>query len=121
MVHMCGRFSLSMDGNEIANFYHGSLTAPWQPRYSIAPSQIVLALHQEVGRVLSPVRWGFQPRWAKESGPRPINARLETVATNGMFREAMASQRCVVPMTGYFEWTGKRGDKNPITSTGVGS
>ena len=37
-------------------------------------------------------------------GPRPINARYETVTTNGMFRSSFSSQRVVVPMTGYYEW-----------------
>ncbi|ERF57969.1 hypothetical protein H639_05054, partial [Cutibacterium avidum TM16] len=32
----------------------------------------------------------------------------------------MASQRCVVPMTGYFEWTGERGDKIPHYIHGSG-
>ena len=48
--------------------------------------------------------WGLRPSWAKEKGPRPINARLETAATNGMFRSAFASARALVPMTGYYEW-----------------
>ncbi|MDO4412500.1 SOS response-associated peptidase [Cutibacterium sp.] len=118
---MCGRFSLGMDGEEVARLYHSDLIASWQPQYSIAPSTIVPALHQEgARRILAPVRWGFWPNWAKGSGPHPINARLETVATNGLFRAAMASMRCVVPMTGYFEWTGERGNKIPHHIHGSG-
>lgn len=39
VVRICGRFSLSMDGDEIADFYHGNLTVSWCPRYFIAPSE----------------------------------------------------------------------------------
>ena len=110
-----------MDGDQVAHLYGSDLAIPWQPRYSIAPSTIVLVLHQEDDtRVLAPARWGFRPGWARNPGPSPINARLETIATNGMFRTAMASQRCVVPMTGYFEWTGERGDKIPHYIHGSG-
>lgn len=28
----------------------------------------------------------------------------QTIATNGMFRKAYASRRCLVPVDGYFEW-----------------
>ncbi|WP_122787235.1 SOS response-associated peptidase family protein [Cutibacterium modestum] len=45
---------------------------------------------------------GFLTRLAKESEPRPINARFETVAGDGIFRAAMASRQCIVPMTGVF-------------------
>lgn len=36
--------------------------------------------------------------------PPPVNARCETIATNGSFRKAYASRRCLVPVDGYFEW-----------------
>ena len=36
--------------------------------------------------------------------PPPVNARRETVATNGMFKKAYQSRRCLVPVDGYFEW-----------------
>jgi putative SOS response-associated peptidase YedK len=39
------------------------------------------------------------------SGKRPhINARSETAATSKTFSAAMASRRCLVPASGYFEW-----------------
>ena len=48
-------------------------------------------------------------------GPRPINARLETIATNGMFRGPFSSGRAVVPMTGYYEWVeAEGGGKDPF-------
>ncbi|QWT23827.1 SOS response-associated peptidase [Subtercola sp. PAMC28395] len=57
--------------------------------------------------------WGLKPAWAKPGGPAPINARLESVATNGMFRSAFASSRCLVPMTGYYEWQAVSDGKQP--------
>ncbi|GGF17153.1 SOS response-associated peptidase [Subtercola lobariae] len=58
-------------------------------------------------------QWGLKPAWAKPKGPAPINARLETVATNGMFRSAFASHRCIVPMNGYYEWQQQADGKQP--------
>jgi putative SOS response-associated peptidase YedK len=36
--------------------------------------------------------------------PPPINARREGIATNGLFKSAYRSRRCLVPINGYFEW-----------------
>ncbi len=51
-------------------------------------------------------KWGLVPGWARDDSgrPPPVNARCETIATNGMFRKAYASRRCLVPVDGYFEW-----------------
>ncbi|MBI9115269.1 SOS response-associated peptidase [Sanguibacter suaedae] len=65
-------------------------------------------------------RWVLRPGWAKDSGPRPIDARLETEATNGMFRSSFARQRCVVPMSGYYEWEATPSGKQPHDIHGDG-
>ena len=51
------------------------------------------------------VRWGLIPSWAKEPPKlQPINARAETVPTSGMFRQAFARRRCIVPADGFYDW-----------------
>ncbi|MER8410050.1 SOS response-associated peptidase [Mesorhizobium sp. M1342] len=51
-------------------------------------------------------KWGLVPGWARDGGgrPPPVNARCETIASNGLFRKAYAARRCLVPVDGYFEW-----------------
>ena len=44
-------------------------------------------------------------------GPRPINARSEVVATNGMFKYAYRYGRALMPIDGYFEWQAIRGER----------
>lgn len=51
-------------------------------------------------------RWGLLPTWLKSLkgwAPR-INARSETVASNGVFRSAFAARRCLIPASGFYEW-----------------
>ena len=37
--------------------------------------------------------------------PPPINARAETLADSLMFRGSLATNRCLIPATGFYEWT----------------
>jgi putative SOS response-associated peptidase YedK len=45
--------------------------------------------------------WGLLPHWTKER--RPINTRPETVATLGMFKDALARRGCLVPTEAFYE------------------
>jgi putative SOS response-associated peptidase YedK len=56
------------------------------------------------GRGLVLMKWGFVPHWAgDQSGPKPKNAKSETVLENGMFREPFRKRRCLIPATGFYE------------------
>jgi putative SOS response-associated peptidase YedK len=62
------------------------------------------------------VRWGLVPRWARDPsiGTHMINARAETVATKGAFRHPFARHRCLVPVSGFYEWQAGRNGKQPV-------
>ncbi|MCQ4190942.1 SOS response-associated peptidase [Methylocystis suflitae] len=56
------------------------------------------------------------PIWWKDSLsklPATFNARAETVAEKPMFRSAFKARRCVIPASGFYEWTGAKGAKTP--------
>ena len=89
---------------------------PQTPRYNICPTQDVHAVTSEAGaRRLRALRWGLVPHWAKAptDGPLLINARAETVAEKPAFRDAVRNRRCLVPTSGFYEWT-KDGDGNRL-------
>ena len=74
------------------------------------------------GRRLRAMRWGFIPHWYESptAGPLLINARSETVASKPAFRAAAKSRRCIVPASGFYEWSpGEDGARLPwyITRT----
>jgi putative SOS response-associated peptidase YedK len=60
-------------------------------------------------------RWGLIPSWTKgKPKTQPINAKSETAATSGMFRQAMERRRCLVPADGFYEWQGAAPPKQPF-------
>ena len=116
---MCGRFTLRAPASVIAEQFAVFETAPWKPRYNIAPSQPVLAVRlanagtkAASGRELVWLRWGLIPSWANDPaiGNRLINARADTVAIKPAFRAAIRHRRCLVVADGFYEWqqAGKR-------------
>jgi len=87
----------------------------WPANYNVAPTNEVpvAASHNGVRRIES-VRWGMVAPYAKEFGGKPtFNARVETVATNGMFKKPFLEHRIVVPALGYYEWQERPDGKQP--------
>lgn len=70
-------------------------------------------------------RWWLIPSWHKgglgDWKATTFNARIEDAATKPSFRAVWNKGRCLIPMTGYFEWTGGKGRKTPHFLTGAGN
>ncbi len=116
---MCGRYDLNITAMELAARFQAqvlkastevtpSLAVGWQPRYNIAPGQHNPVVVKDAGghNELTLMQWGLVPAWSREArvGYSTINARAETVASKPAFRKPLATQRCLVPASGYFEW-----------------
>lgn len=113
---MCSRFTLQRSLDEIITELEISLfddIAELEPAYNLAPTcdVPVVARASNGERKIRQLRWGLIPSWAKNPkiGARLINARAETVAEKPAFRDAFRSRRCLVPMSGFYEWH-KQGD-----------
>jgi putative SOS response-associated peptidase YedK len=126
---MCSRYFLDADGNIIAYTFRVPPAPGVRKRYNIAPTQeapvVRLARDDtaregtEPPRELAMLRWGLVPSWAKDIavGNRMINARAETAAEKPAFRQALEKRRCIVPATGFYEWQGAPGRKQPYAIT----
>jgi putative SOS response-associated peptidase YedK len=115
---MCGRFTQHYTWDEVHAFLSVFGTPKnLQPRYNIAPTTIVDVIRLgPQGRELVPMRWGLIPGWWKKTAknmPATFNARAESVAEKPMFRNAFKDRRCIIPASGFYEWTGEKGAKQP--------
>jgi putative SOS response-associated peptidase YedK len=108
---MCGRFDQHTLPYRYAGYIDALLrAAPDEPapRYNVAPQTHAWVARnaRDGGRELTPLLWGLVPYWSADprKAAKPINARSETVGTRPMFRELIATRRCVVPVDGFYEW-----------------
>jgi putative SOS response-associated peptidase YedK len=65
------------------------------------------------------MQWGLIPNWvktdkeAKEISLLTLNARAESIAQKPSFKQSSKSNRCLVPVTGFFEWQQVNSKKIP--------
>ncbi|MGQ0604171.1 MAG: SOS response-associated peptidase [Anaerolineales bacterium] len=115
---MCGRFTLTVDSDELQPAFDLSEPAPagLMPRYNIAPTQPVAVVPNLEPRKLELFQWGLIPSWAKDPkiGNSLINARGETVAEKPAFRAALKRRRCLVLADGFYEWKREGKTKTPM-------
>lgn len=105
---MCGRYTLRVTGDEIADRFDAPTRAEFEPTYNAAPGQDlpVVREHPADGvRAVDSLRWGLVPSWVDDDTDGHINARAETVAEKPSFAEAYERRRCLVPADGFYEWT----------------
>ncbi|MEO1238414.1 MAG: SOS response-associated peptidase [Pseudomonadota bacterium] len=107
---MCGRFTLTDPSDALSALFEAvpSNDLPDVPNYNICPTNQIHAVTWDEGqRRLRSLRWGFIPHWAKATndGPLLINARAETIAEKPAFRAAVRERRCLIPVSGFYEWT----------------
>jgi hypothetical protein len=82
---MCGRFVLMTVGSDLAEHFHLAEEPLFEPRYNIAPTQMVAIVRSDqdpTRRELKPVKWGLIPFWSKDPkiALRLINAPAKSVA-----------------------------------------
>jgi len=125
---MCGRFENTIDNSElIAEFEKqiGELNIAYDlPEdvfftQNIAPTDVIkVVTFDKTENVfkLKAMRWGVKSQ-IKAGGKlidKPVfNSRIETCSKPGKWSNALQDNRCIVPMTAFYEWTGEKGKRKP--------
>ena len=108
---MCGRFVQTAPPPLLAERFRVDevIDVEAEPNFNVTPRTAVPVVRvrtRDGHRVLSRLRWGLVPSWAKDPsmGDRLINARAETIATTNAYKGAFVKRRCLVPADGFYEW-----------------
>ncbi len=116
---MCGRFVGNFNTQELIVEVGSAIDAfgltlrvpefdgPLVQNFNVAPTHVVPILRVIGSEVVVDVmRWGLIPVWAKDPniGAKMINARSETITEKPSFKGLVPGHRCIVPMSGFYEW-----------------
>ena len=116
---MCGRYASFLPAEALARLFGTVNPLPnLEPTWNMAPTRDapVVRLSRDGERHLDALKWGLIPYFTKDlkKARKPINARSETIAKSGMFKEAFAKRRCLVPAPVYYEWRDDPEGKTPF-------
>nr|WP_321462699.1 SOS response-associated peptidase [uncultured Cohaesibacter sp.] len=118
---MTGRLHLVAEDIDFMEVFANSDTLtglhPMPARHNVAPTDPVLTILHEYGqRCARLMKWSFVPDWVKD--PREFSlltiARVEGVERKPSFRNAIRYRRCLVPVTGFYEW-----QRNKVTGEAI--
>jgi putative SOS response-associated peptidase YedK len=113
---MCGRYVLRNTGQIPLRFgatMDAGVQAALQDRYNIAPTETVPVVVEAAAgeRRVELAQWGMTPRWRGAKPVLAFNARAESLTERPMFRSLVSRSRCLVPASGWYEWTTVPGSK----------
>ena len=112
---MCGRFTMTLPADTTTQLFDAvpNNDLPSVPDFNVCPTQQIYVIVPGDKRRLVSMRWGFIPRWYKSpmDGPLLINARSEAIAQKPAFREACRMRRCLIPISGFYEWSKTLGER----------
>ena len=107
---MCGRKTLTKSKLDIIrdlSIDEWDNLFEYDPSYNIAPTQQHPVIINDNGKKnIKSMHWGLIPSWAKDTSfaAKMINARQETLAEKPSFKNLINTQRCLIPIDGYYEW-----------------
>jgi putative SOS response-associated peptidase YedK len=109
---MCGRYTQQHSWGELVEIYR--IPEPeigprkQQPTYNATPTQALPVVRPvEGGRQLVMANWGLIPHWLRDLTQKPhstINARSDRIREAPTYRDPFKRSRCLVPMSGWYEW-----------------
>lgn len=118
---MCGRIARERGDIEaefgVTAIGEAPAAGRWLGRYNIAPPQLDVHIRPaDDGRALVASSWGLIPRWAKDRAiaAKTFNARGESLLERASFKGLVARHRCIIPVSGYYEWQACGKTKTPL-------
>ena len=108
---MCGRYYIDI-ANEELSFVKNFSDIVYEQNFNVAPQSQAPCI---IDNNLVIANWGYFPVWLKsQSNPRPLfNTRYESLLEKKTFTSAFKNSRCLIPISGWYEWKEEDGNKQP--------
>jgi putative SOS response-associated peptidase YedK len=110
---MSARFTLFHSGADLVRLFGEAARAVPEAGYNIGPPGPVWAMAGPPSAELRAgwMHWGYELQGG--DGREVINARAETAHQKPLFREDWLRRRCVLPVSGFYEWGGEGLQRRP--------
>ncbi|MFD5600809.1 SOS response-associated peptidase [Leucobacter sp. NPDC058333] len=121
---MCGRVIVDYDENmdvagntELAGWMT-QRPEGYQASWNLKPTQdipVAFTDHKSGDHRFELAYWSLVPIWSKELKTKfpTFNARSETAAEKASFKASVKNRRCIIPVSGFYEWTGPKSKRTP--------
>ena len=108
---MCGRYNIDIAKDELS-FVNNFSEIEYEQNYNVAPQNQAPCI---IDNNLVIASWGYFPDWLKsQSNARPLfNTRYESLLEKKTFTSAFKNTRCLIPISGWYEWKEEDGIKQP--------
>ena len=118
---MCGRFATDQERLEKLYLALIGKPVPGEGSYNVAPTEPAWIIRHD-GRDSEDLEaaeadWWLTPYWSKTRVRRnyaTFNAKSETLEKSSTFREPFRRRRCLVPISGFYEWQKVAGIRRPF-------
>ncbi len=113
---MCGRFNVASDPTARLFMLLAGEDVEIPDLYNVAPTDDAPVVRERSdGREVALLRWWLIPYWSKEPKTRyaMFNARAESLEKSSAFKGPFERRRCIVPISGFYEWQSEDGKKIP--------
>ena len=108
---MCGRYYIDIAKDELS-FVNNFSEIEYEQNFNVAPQNQAPCI---IDNNFVIAHWGYFPDWLKsQSNPRPLfNTRYESLLEKKTFTSAFKNSRCLIPISGWYEWKDEDGIKQP--------
>lgn len=128
---MCGRATLSFDQLQELNSFLNAIDSGELPslldseggyhNFNAPPTSVLPGcyLAEDGQRTLEPMYWWFMKWKPKDGKPNfkysTFNARADSLLKSNLWKSVISdpSSRCIIPLSGYYEFSGPKGNKTP--------
>ena len=120
---MCGRFNVTSDPLQAVFMDLLDQNYPGPENFNVAPTSNVWVIRGKLDAsapyTAIEARWWLTPSWAKEISTKysMFNARAESLEKSPAFRTPFRRKRCVVPVSGFYEWQRAKDRNHPYYIT----
>ena len=108
---MCGRYYVDISNDKLS-FVSNINEIEYEKNFNVAPQTLAPCIIDNKAVIAN---WGYFPDWLKnQSNPRPLfNTRYESLLEKKTFTTAFKNSRCLIPISGWYEWKEEDGIKQP--------